>query len=83
MPLVLVFLKALCRPEMMCSALARLWTGQGKTEPARALLSAAYERLTEGFATVDMTEARRLLDELAVARVAPATGPASTEPGSQ
>jgi hypothetical protein len=32
------------------------------------LLTAAYERLTEGFATVDLTDARRVLDDLAVAR---------------
>jgi len=32
------------------------------------LLSTAYERLTEGFATLDLIEARRLLDDLATAR---------------
>jgi hypothetical protein len=49
------------------SALARLWCAEGKTEPAGALLSAAYERLTEGFTTADLEDARLLLDELAVA----------------
>jgi tetratricopeptide (TPR) repeat protein len=49
------------------SALARLWCAEGKTEPAGALLSAAYERLTEGFTTADVEDARLLLDELAVA----------------
>ena len=49
------------------SALARLWCAQGKTEPARTLLTAAYERLTEGFTTADLADARRLLDDLAVA----------------
>ena len=50
------------------SALARLWCAQGKTEPARTLLTAAYERFTEGFTTADLTDARRLLDELATTR---------------
>jgi predicted ATPase/class 3 adenylate cyclase len=47
------------------AALAQLWRAQGKTEPAAALLSTAYERLTEGFATADVADARRLLDEMA------------------
>jgi len=47
--------------------LGRLWREQGKTEPARQLLSDAYERLTEGFSTADLREAKALLDDLAVA----------------
>jgi predicted ATPase len=47
--------------------LGRLWRDQGKTEPARKLVSNAYERLTEGFATTDLREARALLDDLSVA----------------
>jgi predicted ATPase len=47
--------------------LGRLWRDQGKTEPARKLLSDAYERLTEGFSTADLREAKALLDDLAVA----------------
>jgi adenylate cyclase len=50
------------------SALARLWCAQGKTEPAETMLRAAYERLTEGFATADLTDARGLLEDLAAAR---------------
>jgi predicted ATPase/class 3 adenylate cyclase len=50
------------------TALARLWGAQGKTESAASLLSAAYERFTEGFTTADLTDARRLLDELATTR---------------
>jgi tetratricopeptide (TPR) repeat protein len=50
------------------SGLARLWCTQGKTEPAGALLSAAYARLTEGFATADLVDASQLLDELEIAR---------------
>jgi tetratricopeptide (TPR) repeat protein len=47
------------------AALARLWRDQGRSEAAWTVLSRAYERLTEGFTTVDLTEARRLLDDLA------------------
>ncbi|TML93579.1 MAG: DUF4062 domain-containing protein [Actinobacteria bacterium] len=46
--------------------LGRLWRRQGKTEPARELLSDAYERFTEGFSTADLREAKALLDDLAV-----------------
>ena len=53
--------------QLPASALARLWCAQGKTEPARTLLTAAYERLTEGFTTADLMDARRLLDDLAAA----------------
>jgi predicted ATPase len=44
--------------------LGRLWREQGKTEPARELLSDAYDRLTEGFSTRDLREAKALLDDL-------------------
>jgi predicted ATPase len=47
--------------------LCRLWHEQGKTGPARHLLSDAYERLTEGFSTADLREAKALLDDLAAA----------------
>jgi predicted ATPase/class 3 adenylate cyclase len=50
------------------TALARLWATHGKVEPATDLLTVAYERLTEGFTTPDLTDARQLLDELAAAR---------------
>ena len=46
--------------------LGRLWREQGKTEPARQLLSDGYERFTEGFSTADLREAKALLDDLAV-----------------
>ena len=42
-------------------SLSRLWKEQGKAEDGRRLLSDAYERLTEGFTTADMKEARVLL----------------------
>ncbi len=44
-------------------SLSRLWQGQGKAERGRRLLSDAYERMTEGFTTADLKEARALLGE--------------------
>ena len=44
--------------------LGRLWRNQGKTEPARKLLSGAYGKFTEGFTTADLREAKALLDAL-------------------
>jgi predicted ATPase len=44
--------------------LSRLWQNQGKSEQARELLSAAYEKITDGFATADMKEAGALLATL-------------------
>jgi predicted ATPase/class 3 adenylate cyclase len=46
------------------TALARLWCAQGRTYAARTMLSSAYARFTEGFATADLTDARQLLDTL-------------------
>ena len=45
-------------------SLSRLWREQGKRDQGRRLLSDAYERLTEGFTTVDLKEARALLADL-------------------
>jgi adenylate cyclase len=44
--------------------LSRLWREQGKREEARNVLSTACEKMTEGFTTVDMKEARALLADL-------------------
>jgi predicted ATPase len=44
--------------------LSRLWQEQGKIEEARKLLSDAYTKITEGFATHDMLEASVLLANL-------------------
>ena len=44
--------------------LARLWQSQGKTVEAYELLHGVYSWFTEGFDTVDMKEAKRLLEEL-------------------
>ena len=46
-------------------SLARLWRDQGKTQQARELLAAVYGWFTEGFDTVDLKEAKELLEELA------------------
>ena len=45
----------------------RLWLEQGRAEEARCLLADAYGRLTEGFATADVTEAKALLDAMSPA----------------
>ena len=45
-------------------SLAQLWHGQGRTSEARQLLSAIYDRFTEGFSTSDLTRAKTLLGEL-------------------
>ena len=43
---------------------ARLWRDQGKREEARDLLAPVYGWFTEGFDTLDLKEAKALLDEL-------------------
>ena len=45
--------------------LARLWRSQGKPQQARELLAPVYGWFTEGFDTLDIKEAKALLDELA------------------
>jgi predicted ATPase len=45
--------------------IARLWRDQGKREEARDLLAPVYGWFTEGFDTLDLKEAKALLDELA------------------
>jgi predicted ATPase len=45
--------------------LARLWRDQGKRDAARDLLAPVYGWFTEGFETLDLKEAKNLLDELA------------------
>jgi predicted ATPase len=46
-------------------SLSRLWQQQGKRTEARELLAPIYAWFTEGFDTLDLQEARALLDELA------------------
>jgi len=45
-------------------SLARLNQKQGKREEARSLLAGIYDSFAEGFETVDLREAKTLLDEL-------------------
>jgi len=45
-------------------SLCRLWQAQGKQEQARQLLAEIYNWFTEGFDTVDLKDARALLEEL-------------------
>src|SRR5262249_40075156 len=44
--------------------LARLWRDQGKVQQARELLAPVYGWFTEGFDTLDLKDAKALLDEL-------------------
>ena len=46
-------------------SMARLWRDQGKREEARELLAPVYGWFTEGFDTLDLEEAKGLLNELA------------------
>jgi predicted ATPase len=46
------------------SRLARLWRDQGKRNEARGLLAPIYGWFTEGFDTLDLKQAKALLDEL-------------------
>ncbi len=45
-------------------SMARLWRDQGKQDGARELLAPVYGWFTEGFDTLDLKEAKALLDEL-------------------
>jgi predicted ATPase len=47
-------------------SMGRLWRGQGKRSEGRDLLTPVYNRFTEGFDTLDLKEAKTLLDTLAV-----------------
>jgi class 3 adenylate cyclase/predicted ATPase len=46
-------------------SMARLWRDQGKRKEARELVAPVYGWFTEGFNTLDLKEAKALLDELA------------------
>jgi predicted ATPase len=45
-------------------SMARLWRDQGKRDESRELLAPVYGWFTEGFDTLDLKEAKALLDEL-------------------
>jgi class 3 adenylate cyclase/predicted ATPase len=46
------------------TSMARLWRDQGKRQEARELLAPVYSWFTEGFDTLDLKEAKALLDKL-------------------
>ena len=46
-------------------SMARLWRDQGKRQQAHDLLAPVYGWFTEGFDTLDLKEAKVLVDELA------------------
>ena len=46
-------------------SMARLWRSEGKRDEARDLLAPVYGWFTQGFDTLDLKEAKALLDELA------------------
>ena len=46
-------------------SMARLWRSQGKAQQARELLAPVYGWFTEGFDTLDLKEAKAMLEELA------------------
>ena len=45
-------------------SMARLWADRGKRDQARDLLAPVYGWFTEGFDTLDLKQAKALLDEL-------------------
>jgi predicted ATPase len=45
-------------------SMARLWRDQGKRNEDRDLLAPVYGRFTEGFDTLDLKQAKALLEEL-------------------
>jgi class 3 adenylate cyclase/predicted ATPase len=47
-------------------SMARLWRDQGKRNEARELLAPVYGWFTEGFDTLDLKEAKALLEQLAI-----------------
>jgi predicted ATPase len=46
------------------TSLSQLWRQQGKKDQARRILAEIYSWFTEGFDTVDLKEAKALLEEL-------------------
>jgi hypothetical protein len=47
-------------------SMARLWRDEGKRDQARDLLAQVFGWFTEGFDTLDLKEAKVLLDELSL-----------------
>jgi predicted ATPase len=62
--LVLSLVVYYCHELRTAMSLVRLWRDQGKPQQARALLAPVYGWFTEGFDTLDLKEAKALLNEL-------------------
>ena len=45
-------------------SMARLWRDQGKRQQPYDLLAQVYDRFTEGFDTLDLKNAKALLEQL-------------------
>jgi predicted ATPase len=58
-------LRYFCSELRAAMRMARLWRDQGKVRQARELLAPVYGWFTEGFDTLDLKEAKALLDGLA------------------
>jgi predicted ATPase len=56
--------KARSRELRAATSMARLWREQGKRQQARELLAPIYGWFSEGFDTLDLKEAKAVLDEL-------------------
>ena len=54
-----------CARHAAAMSMARLWRDQGKHQQARDLLAPVYGWFTEGFDTLDLKQAKVLLDALA------------------
>jgi uncharacterized protein YjbI with pentapeptide repeats len=54
----------LVRANLKEVSLCRLWQHQGKKDEARHMLAGIYGWFTEGFDTIDLQQARALLQEL-------------------
>jgi predicted ATPase len=51
---------------MMLECTSAVWSNRGKRDEVRDLLAPVYDWFTEGFDTLDLEEAKALLDELSV-----------------
>jgi predicted ATPase len=56
--------QAKCWELRAAMSMARLWCDQGKRDEAHDLLAPVYGRFTEGFDTLDLKEAKALLEQL-------------------
>jgi hypothetical protein len=63
-------------------SMARLWRDQGRRDEARDLLAGVYGWFTEGFDTLDLRQAKALLDELAAQRYRRQPGKEGSLPSS-